>query len=299
MSGNRLTISIAVFTDAVYADELLSVKLLLGPHGSNNVNHIARVFMAINESKDQLAVLYRGLLDSHPTPSVPTPVTKALWPNPTPYPPDSTTQLPNLDFICKVDRADGTRLFVVDEDNERHALYLARMPTSNEDVLVKFSANYHEDAHRLLANAEPPLAPALHFCTRVIGDMYMVVMEYVPKAKGQSLFIAPPPQSALEDVREGIDRALDLLHEKDLVFGDLREPNVLYLPGDTGRVLLVDFDGVGQDGKDRYSACLNPETKLGVARGQIMKKADDRKNLERLMGRLKERIASRVSQTSV
>jgi len=186
------------------------------------------------------------------------------------------------------------KLSVVDKDNERHALYLARMPTktSNEVVLVKFSAKYRKDAHQLLANADPPLAPALHFCTRVIGDMYMVVMEYIPKSKGQSLFVAPPPQPALEGVRKDIERALNLLHEKDFVFGDLRESNVLYLPEGGGRVFLVDFDGVGQDGKDRYSACLNPETGLGVARGQIMEKAHDRMNLERLM----ERLSSRVSQ---
>jgi len=52
MVGNCLTISTVVFTDAVYADELLSIKLLLGPHGSDRVNRIARVFMAITESMD-------------------------------------------------------------------------------------------------------------------------------------------------------------------------------------------------------------------------------------------------------
>ena len=291
MAGNRLTISTAVFTDAVYADELLSVTLLLGPHGPDNVNHIARVFMAINESKDLLLKHYGSLLYSHLTPTVPAPEAKALWPNPTADPPNSTIEFPKLEFLCKVDRANGTGLNVVDEDNERHGLYLARMPTdtSNEVVLVKFSAKYHEVAHRLLANADPPLAPVLHFCTRVIGDMYMVVMEYVPKLSGQSILVAPPPQSALEAVQMDIDRALNLLHEKDLVFGDLREQNVLYLPGDRSRVLLVDFDCVGQDRKDRYSACLNPEANLGVVRGQVMEKEHDRKNLEQLM----ERLASR------
>ena len=243
--------------------------------------------MAINESKDLLSVLYRNLLDTHKTGSTPTPPAKGLWPNPTAYPSDSTTKFPELHFFCKVDRADGTGLSVVDEDNERHGMYLARMPNgaSNETVLVKFSAKYHEGAHRLLASADPPLAPTLHFCTHVLGDMYMVVMEYIPKSKGQSLFVAPQPQSALESIRKDIEKALNLLHGDDLVFGDLREPNVLYLPDGEGRALLVDFDGVGRDGKDEYSACLNPEAKLGVARGQIMKKEHDRRNLEELMKR--------------
>jgi len=249
--------------------------------------------MAINESKDLLSELYRNLLDIHRTHSTPTPPAKGVWPNPTAYPPNSTTRFPKLDFLCKVDRADGTELAVVNEANKHHALYLAEMVigTSKRVVLVKFSAKYHEDAHRLLAGANPPLAPALHFCTRVIGDMCMVGMEYVPKSEGQSLFFASPPQPALEGVRKGIDRALDLLHEKGLVFGDLRESNVLYLPKDGGRVLLVDFDGVGRDGKDRYSACLNPEANLGVVRGQIMEKEHDRINLEGLMARLISRVS--------
>jgi len=48
-------------------------------------------------------------------------------------------------------------------------------------------------------------------------------------------------------------------------------------------VLLVDLDGVGRDGGDGFSTCLNSEAGLGVARWQIMKKAHDAENLKRLM----------------
>ena len=168
-----------------------------------------------------------------------------------------------------MNRADGTELFIIDEDNGRHAMYLARMDTgdSTEVVLVKFAAKYHEKAHRLLASNN--LAPTLHFCTRVVGDM--VVMEYVPKSKGQSLHAAPPPSLlVLEVIRRGIHQALGLLHKE-------------------GLVLLVDFDGVGQDGRDRYSASLNPALQLGVGRWQIMERVHDSQNLERMMERLSRR----------
>ena len=236
--------------------------------------------MAINESMRLLREPYRD------PPALPAAV-NAPWPKPTPDPPESTIAFPRLEYFCKVDLADGSELYIIDEDNGRHGMYLARMDTGNstEVVLVKFAARYHEKAHRLLARNN--LAPTLHFCTRVIGDMYMVVMEYIPKSKGQSLYAAsPPPPSALEVIQRGIDRALDLLHEEGLVFGDLREGNVLYLPEGEGRVLLVDFDGVGQDGKDRYSATLSPDAKLGVVRWQVMEKVHDRENLKRMMGRL-------------
>ena len=119
----------------------------------------------------------------------------------------------------------------------------------------------------------------------------MVVMEYIPPSKGQSLYAGlPPSTSALEVIRQGVGQALDLLHKEGLVFGDLREGNMLYLPEGEGRVLLIDFDGVSQDGKDRYSATLNPDTELGVVRGQIMEKGHDRRNLEQLMMRLSHRV---------
>ena len=158
-----------------------------------------------------------------------------------------------------------------------------------EVVLVKFTTKYHEEAHRLLARNN--LAPTLHFCTRVVGGMYMVVMEYIPSPKGQSLYAAPlRSTSALEVIRQGVCQALDLLHKEGLVFGDLREGHMLYLPEGEGRVLLIDFDGVGQDGEDRHSATLNPDTELGVVRWQIMEKVHDRRNLEQLMMRLSRRV---------
>ena len=122
-----------------------------------------------------------------------------------------------------MNRADGTELRIINEDYECHAMYLARIDTENstEVVLVKFATKHHEKAHRLLAGNN--LAPTLYFCTRVVGDIYMVVMEYVPKPKGQSHYTALPPSlSALGVIHRGIDQALDLLHEEGLVFGDLR-----------------------------------------------------------------------------
>ena len=122
IAGNRLVISTAVLTDAIYADELLSVALRLGPHGSDNVIHVARVFMVINESMGLLHELYKVMKNPPDTTTA-----KALWPSPTLDPPGSSVPFPSLEYFCKVNRADGTELYIIDEDNERHAMYLARM----------------------------------------------------------------------------------------------------------------------------------------------------------------------------
>ena len=288
--GNRLVVSTAIFTNAIYADELLSITLHLGPHGPDNVLHVARVFMAINDSTRRLRQLYRNLLRAR-TPS--SRQAKALWPNPTPDPPEPAGRLPELEFFSKVDRDDGGELSFIDSENERHGMYLARMQigTTDQVVLVKFAAKYNQEAHRLLARQDPPLAPALYFCARVVGRMYMVVMEYIAKPKGWSIdciFLArdPPPPPVPEVVRRDVTKALGLLHEEIFVFGDLREANLLYLPEDGGRVLLIDFDSVCVDGIGRYSACLNPEAELGVKRWQVMEKEHDNRNLEQLMERV-------------
>ena len=85
-----------------------------------------------------------------------------------------------------MDRSLGTPInqIDIDEENKRHATYLASMDIEGSalttDVLAKFAVKYNTLAHHLLANYEPPLAPALHSCTPVIGDMFMVVMQYIP-----------------------------------------------------------------------------------------------------------------------
>ena len=185
-------------------------------------------------------------------------------------------------------------------------MYLARMQiktstpaeasteakASTQDVFVKFAPKYHADAHRLLADQVPPLAPALHFCAPVIGDMYMIVMEYIPNSAGRSIHSYSPtdcPPGLPQVVERDISRALKLLHERNWVFGDLRAPNVLHLPGsDGGRVLLVDFDGVGMDGEGRYSACLNPAAGFyaSVQRGGVMRMEHDLENLKGLLNQV-------------
>ena len=125
----------------------------------------------------------------------------------------------------------------------------------------------------------------------------MVIMEYIPNSRGWSLdplssVDDPPSLPKPEVIHRDIRKALGLLRGQGLVFGDLREANSLYLPEGGGRVLLVDFDGVGLDGKDRYSPCLNPDLELGVKRWQIMEKKHDHENLERMMKRVSKRYPS-------
>lgn len=228
-------------------------------------------------------------------------VPRVMYQNPTVDPPDST--IPRLGFFSKLDRASGIPLTEVNEANRHHGMHLARMPgfhasaggASTKTVLVKFTENYNEDAHRLLTDKNLPLAPALYHSMRVVGGLYMVVMEYVSSAKDLHRFFVPPHLSPLLDVdaiRRDLTRALDLLHRKNFVFGDLRPPNVLYSP-EENRAFLIDFDWVGKHEEERYPTCLDTGGPgLGVHQWEIMKKSHDRVNSERLMGWLSGELAA-------
>jgi serine/threonine protein kinase len=283
MAGNTLVVSTTIYTDAVYVDKLLSIDLHLGSHGPDKVLRVARVFAAINKCTDTLRI-QQIRLDTlqNMQPGV-------MYPSPTADPPEA--EIPRLEFICKLDRGSGTPLAIVNEANEQHAIYLARRQTnttgdtSGDVVLVKFTPWYNEEAHRLLADHDPPLAPALFSCNRVVGDMYMVVMEYKSDASPLHLFFppfTPPCPLKVEVVRKSLKKALELLHGQGLVFGDLQPPNILHSHGGDC-VFLVDFDWVGKHREDRYSPCLNPVVRSDVSRWQIMEKAHDIQSLEGVM----------------
>ena len=50
---------------------------------------------------------------------------------------------------------------------------------------------------------------------------------------------------------------MGLLQNEDIVFGDLRGNNILYVASEH-RASLVDFDWAGKNGESRYPVTLNP-----------------------------------------
>ena len=151
-------------------------------------------------------------------------------------------------------------------------IYTATLGDADEEVIVKFTARYSEVAHRLLAMAG--LAPRLHSCDRIIGDLYMVVMERVDGKSVWQLREEKMPLPAI--ISEEVSKAVGLLHENNIVFGDLRDPNILYAES-KNRVVLVGFDWPGQDGESRYPATFNSSNawEEGVSPYSIMRKAHD------------------------
>ena len=119
--------------------------------------------------------------------------------------------------------------------------------TSTVKILAEFAVKYNEAAHWLLDLT-------LHSCTPVVGDMFMVIMQYV---LGVSLFNVPMPllTFAQEVVCWDVSKALKLLHRRNWVFGNLWEANVLY-----------SLEDGGCDEENRYSACLSLKVRLVFSR---------------------------------
>jgi len=150
---------------------------------------------------------------------------------------------------------------------------------------TKFTARYYETAHHILADAQ--LAPRLHFCERVVGNLYMIVMDRVD---GKSIWQLQEDRIPVPGVvSKKVEDALNLLHASNIVFGDLRDPNVVYVASKSegegeGCVMLVDFDWPAKDGEGRYPAMLNPNNAWSdeVAPHGVMRKCHDLWQLARL-----------------
>ena len=166
-----------------------------------------------------------------------------------------------------------------DEDSRAISSSADALADSSE-VVVKFTARYNPEAHRLVATWG--LAPMLRACVPVCGGLFMVVMDRV---HGEMAVEAVARGELLPyDIYKDIQNAVALLHSHDLVFGDLRIQNIMVVPGGSGsdarpRGMLIDFDWVGDHGIGRYPASLDNGladwTSSGIQRYGIMDKAHD------------------------
>jgi hypothetical protein len=211
--------------------------------------------------------------------------------------------VPSLIFTRRLSLSGEIAVLAEDERTRQSGIYLATMarprnagedtvmsssvdaPADTSEVVVKFTAQYHPEAHRLLATAG--LAPMLHACVPVCGGLFMVVMDRV---HGEMAMEAGDCRGELlpYDVYKDVEDAVALLHSNNLVFGDLCTQNIMVVPSGSGsdarcRGMLIDFDWVGAHGIGRYPASLDDGLldwwSSGIQRYGIMDKAHDLKML--------------------
>ena len=158
---------------------------------------------------------------------------------------------------------------------------------------MKFIPTYNPDAHKLLA--DKGLAPRVWFCERVesVGGMFVVVMDYIDTCNMNVHEYHEP------GVVKSLRTAIKLLHDRNLVFGDLREGNVLIptlnhddddvkekADAHERNVMLIDFDWCAPHDVGLYVYNLNPDIPWapGVSDGDVMRVEHDAWMFERLTG---------------
>jgi hypothetical protein len=249
IAGSRLQISIAVCVGAIFVSDLVTIDLSRGFHGSDTTIRLARIFNALASCRRELEDYYNNISPSPRSDS------SFLYPHPISA---NNTPLPEIKYD-KYLGLDGSPIKTVPDLGERSTAVYTGTLEGGELVLIKFTYRYNEKAHILLAEAG--LAPRLHFFNPIMGNLFMIVMDYMPDAKSvwQLLNEGIPLPSVIP---EQVEHAVSLLHDRNIVFGDLRDGNILYINSRDGDmtescVMLVDFDWAGSHDIDRYSATLN------------------------------------------
>jgi Protein kinase domain len=159
-------------------------------------------------------------------------------------------------FIREVGLKKFTYLSRLVPEYPNKLVYKAKFDDDDEHrmVVVKFVTTYNAQAHSILA--KHGLAPTLHYAgtndsqASLYSGHYIIVMDFV---EGR-----PVVDALSERQFNQVVQAIQCLHSNDLVFGDLRPPNVLIVEEN---VMIIDFDWCGEAGVARYPATLN--TALG------------------------------------
>jgi len=281
----------AIYTDVAQVDHLFSMNFHDSIHLEDQILYLARVLEALRTTMDGLKAHYAALGAQQASPydsaiHLPSPVS-ANEPH-APLAPEL-----KLRFLYKLSRRTGVSVDPLDEDdwiaNTRHAVFVAlgggqeSIPQDGA-VIVKFARRYNAAAHQMLARLG--LAPKLYHHCSVRGGLTMVIMEKVEgkMASGLASRGQPLPRSVLD----GVQLAIQTLHQANIVFGDLRLSNIMVCQDDNSqaRAILVDFDWAAIAGEGRYPASLAPFSVWAptVHPHGLMQKAHDIHMLEVLEG---------------
>lgn len=258
-----MCISGCVYLERIVVQPLTEYMWLgLHPQDGNRLTHLTRVFHSLALSLRTLKAEYHGFI------GVPREVNSSrFFPYLRHY---YNEQGERVDFTYQMSIASQKPVFKAITDD-------------GHLITVKFVRQYNGEAHRLLA--AKILAPRLLFDSNDDrnadfprpGGMRMVVMDYIP---GDDLINYRRRTHILDSVKDNVKEALGILHKNNLVFGDLRDPNIMVKQrGDkTVQAMLIDFDWCGKHGEARYPTSMNYADiwwAKGAGKGSLMRKEHD------------------------
>ncbi|CAJ0625788.1 13376_t:CDS:2 [Entrophospora sp. SA101] len=174
--------------------------------------------------------------------------------------------------------------------NYAKPIWKARLD-DNTEIVVKFAKRYNSEAHKICYHKD--LAPGLIFVSEnIYNGFYMIIMKYIDGIQLDNLITDTHcTQETLINIYKDIKIAIDELHCNNIVFADLRPPNILIRVLDgKHKVTLVVFDWCGRDRVDRYPASINWEQPWhnDVKPNGLLKKEYDYHMLDQLKDLLHE-----------
>jgi len=89
-------------------------------------------------------------------------------------------------------------------------------------------------------------APELYAVEDLVGGWKMVVMEYL----SSWTMLHGKNHKERQKYKEGLQTAIDLIHDRSFMHGDIRGPNVLV--SDDDKIKIIDFDDCGKN-KTRWT----------------------------------------------
>lgn len=255
IAGPWVCIFGAIYIDKIIVEPLTNfVSLIPKSRDDDHVRQIARFLEALKLAMNRLAIFYQNLvLDEQP--------------NDQRYFPYTQTYRDENDLPINF-----TYLHPLTDDFQK-PIWKA-MTSNGKSIVVKFTQQYNMTAHNICANQG--LAPKLLYCGNVRNGFIMIVMGYVdgyPLTQNQ---ITCMDNGARTNVYKDVQRAITALHNQDIVFADLRRPNILVVEALRG--MLVDFDWCGAHNIDIYPITMSTEISWpdGAKPGALLMREHDR-----------------------
>ncbi|KAH9928569.1 uncharacterized protein BXZ73DRAFT_48363 [Epithele typhae] len=270
LSATRLDIDTGIFTDRMYCEHVLTIDLEVPFCADDHIDRFVEVVHALRKCSQELKRHYQTALLHPVDPMAP------FLPTPTGLSDEAVSLLNDLKFVSRLDQDGDILGATVDKRSRESPIFLATL--DGKKVLTKFVAQYNGTAHGLLADVER--APPLHGVVPVVGGCH-VVMGY---AEGAHTLLYGKPAGTAEAVKDALQR----LHGAGIVFGDVREQNVLDVPGTDGQLAgtwLIDFDWAGKAHDAVYPAMMNNHLNIwpaGVGSGAYMELEHDRQLFRRM-----------------
>lgn len=175
-----------------------------------------------------------------------------------------------------------------DDRQSYRLLYIAKTQgTEEKEIIVKFTRQYSIELHEY-CSTKLRCAPDVLAFDRLPGGWNAVAMEYISSA----LPILESGRLANygEKWKQDLTGFVDAFHTVGFVHGDLREANIIC--DDQDRLMLIDFDWGGLDGKVSYpSKYLNSHlTDKRTATDLTITKEDDKRILSITLEKISNRL---------